>query len=116
MSMSMVRQKTFIFSLGVLLASSWQFSVAAGWVTGKVTAVYPAKSMIEIDGFTLELPSSGKRELQSKLNEIKVGQAVQYESDGKRLIHIQPVKGIVDFPVLAPPPSGGSIKTAPNRK
>lgn len=113
MSTCVDNRRVITFCIGVFLAIVWQISAAAGWATGRVTALDPAKGKIEIDGVNLELPLSGKRDL---VNEIKTGQAVQYESDGKKLIQIRPVKGEVDFPALMAPLPGASMKTSPKRQ
>lgn len=91
--------------LGMLLVGAWQISAAAGMVTGKVTAINSAKGTIDINGITFELTASGNRELLSGSNAIKVGQAVGFEAEGKKISRIQGIKDGADFPAPLLPPN-----------
>lgn len=112
MSANRFARKMCSIFLGGMLAASWQLAAAAGLVTGKVTAVDPAKGMIEINGIPFELTASSKRELQTGTDAIKAGQAVGFEADGKKLIRIQKLRDGADFPAPMAPP-GSSKRAAP---
>lgn len=88
MSMSMLNRTIYRICLGVLLLASAQFAAAAGWVSGTVTAFNPLNSSIVIDGNAFTLSASAS---YTATKEIRSGQAVRYEADGKLIKRIEVV-------------------------
>lgn len=103
-----------LICLGVMLAAAGRVSVAAERVVGKVTAFNYAQDTIDINGMTFNLTSSSKRELLGHSNTIKPGQAVVFETEGKQVVRIQPIKDGADFPLLTPPGSG--VRSVPSTR
>ncbi len=95
---------------GVMLTASCQISIAAGMAVGKITSVDTKNRTIAIDGISFEIDAN-KSDISNRISQFKSGQAVQFESDGKKLIRVETVSGGVDFPVLASPPA--SLKRIP---
>lgn len=88
MSMSMLNRTIYRIFLGVLLLASAQIAAAAGWVSGTVTAFNPLSSSIVIDGDTFTLSASAS---YTATKEVRNGQAVRYEADGKQIKRIEVV-------------------------
>ena len=88
MSTSMLNRTISRIFLGVLLLASAQFATAAGWVSGTVTAFNPPSSLIVIDGHAFTLSASASN---TATKEIRNGQAVRYEADGKLIKRIEMV-------------------------
>jgi hypothetical protein len=98
--------------LGAVLVASYPISGVADMAIGKVTSVDSKYGTIAIDGINFEIDSR-KSEITSRIKQFKSGQAVQFESNGNKLIRIEAISGGVDFPVLASPPASlkrGSVK------
>lgn len=103
--------RTALAAFALLLAGS---AGAAGMVVGQVTAVDPARNTIAINGVTFEPTDASRRVLLTRINEIKPGAAVLFETNGKQLIRIEPVRGGADFPAFGPPGPDG--RTGPAKR
>lgn len=88
MSASILNRTICRIGLGVLLLASAQFATAAEWVSGTVSAFNPLSSSIVIDGHAFTLSASAS---YTATKEIRKGQAVRYEADGKLIKRIEVV-------------------------
>jgi hypothetical protein len=78
--------------LGVVLAAWAQASVAAGWVTGQVTAINLDRNQIVINDRTMTLSAAVKLSEYNQLKAIKPGHGVRYEAEGTVIKRIEPVQ------------------------
>ena len=92
MSKSMLKKRLSQAGMAMLLCAFAQLASAADWVSGRVTAVNPATSSIEINGQTFTVSPAASYATSSQFKSLKPGQAIRYEADGRTIKRIEVVK------------------------
>lgn len=81
-----------LLCFGVVLAAWGQVSVAAGWVTGQVTAINLERNQIVINDRAMTLSAAAKLSQYNQLKAIKPGHGVRYEAEGTTIKRIELVQ------------------------
>lgn len=92
MSISMLNRKICQVTAGILLAACAQISVAAGWVSGRITSMNSETKVIGIDDRTFTVSPAALYDMSDPIKALQPGQAVRFEADGKLIKRIEVVK------------------------